>query len=324
MKKVSIVICLILSLFLSPGMGLAQGNLDQRLNELSEQISNEMTQYDKTTIAVVELTDLRGDITEFGQFLAEELITRLYQTKMFKIIERQLLSRVMAEQKLSLTGMIDPTSAKELGRLLGVDAIVSGTVTDLGQSLKVNARLINTETGEIFAVASTEILKDEAVRKLMSTGIESAKSVREAADKSIVTTLQKIEMHDFTFELKGCKFSGGIVTCNLVVTNNDKDRILKIDNYYCRNPHCAVPTKMFDNFGNEYIAKQFQLADKRGARVSSLLISDLSTKLSVIFEGVSAEASKITMLEVGCFSKKRVTLQIPNIPFILLLLIIFY
>src|SRR4030067_2124246 len=103
MKKVSIVICLILSQFLSPGMGLAQGNLDQRLNELSEQISNEMTQYDKTTIAVVELTDLRGDITEFGQFLAEELITRLYQTKMFKIIERQLLTKVMDEQKLSLT-----------------------------------------------------------------------------------------------------------------------------------------------------------------------------------------------------------------------------
>ena len=74
---------------------------------------------------------------------------------------------MITEQKLSLTGMVDQTSAQKLGKLLGVDAIASGTVTDLGKSLRVNARLIDTSTAVIFAVASTEITKDDSVMTLM-------------------------------------------------------------------------------------------------------------------------------------------------------------
>jgi hypothetical protein len=94
----------------------------------------------------------------------------LYETKKFKVIERQLLNKVISEQKLSLTGMIDQTSAQKLGKLLGVDAIASGTITDLGESLRVNARLIDTSTGEIFAVAATEIAKDDKVKILTGAG----------------------------------------------------------------------------------------------------------------------------------------------------------
>jgi hypothetical protein len=74
---------------------------------------------------------------------------------------------VIAEQKLSLTGVIDQTSAQKLGKVLGVDAIASGTVTDLGKSLRINARLIDTSTAVIFAVASIEIAKDDSVITLV-------------------------------------------------------------------------------------------------------------------------------------------------------------
>jgi hypothetical protein len=66
--------------------------------------------------------------------------------------------------------MIDQSSAQKLGKLLGVDAIASGTVTDLGKSVRINARLISTGTGEVFGVAATEIVKDESVIALMGAG----------------------------------------------------------------------------------------------------------------------------------------------------------
>jgi curli biogenesis system outer membrane secretion channel CsgG len=111
----------------------AQGGLEQRVSDLGQKISTGLTENQKRTIAVVEFADLRGNVTDFGRFLAEELITKLYETRKFKVIERQLLNRVMAEQKLSLTGVVDPTSAQKLGKLLGVDAIASGTITDLAR-----------------------------------------------------------------------------------------------------------------------------------------------------------------------------------------------
>lgn len=166
MTKAIAVAFLILSI---PSLVVAQATLDQRVGELSQQISKEMTDNQKKTIAVIEFVDLKGNVTDFGRFLAEELITRLYQTKKFKVIERQLLNRVIAEQKLSLTSAVDPSSARQLGKLLGVDAICSGTISDLTKSFKVNGRLISTETGEIFAVASTEIAKDDSVAGLIGT-----------------------------------------------------------------------------------------------------------------------------------------------------------
>ena len=170
LKQLALSIALLVCMGHVAGHVHGQVTLDQRIGELSKQISDGLTENQKQTIAVVEFVDLEGRTTNFGRFVAEELITRLYQTKKFKVIERQLLNKIVAEQKLSLGGMIDQTSAQKLGKLLGVDAIASGTVTDLGKSLRINARLISTGTGEVFAVASTDIVKDESVIALTGAG----------------------------------------------------------------------------------------------------------------------------------------------------------
>lgn len=141
--------------------------LDNALSNLTTQIASSMAEGGEKKVAVTEFSDLEGQSTGFGKYLAEELITRLFRTGKFEVIERRLLDKVVSEQKLSLTGFIDPSSAKELGKILGVDAIVAGTIADLGTSLKINARIISTQTGSIFAVAATEITKDEIVKKLM-------------------------------------------------------------------------------------------------------------------------------------------------------------
>jgi TolB-like protein len=222
-KNWILILSLTLIIFFTHAFG--QGGLDQRISELSQQIAKEMTEYNKTTIAVIEFSDLQGNVTDFGRFLAEELITRLYQTKKFKVIERHLLNKIIAEQKLSLTGIVDPTSAKQLGKILSVDAIVSGSITDLAQSLRINARLISTETGEIFAVASTEIFKDESVIKLLQTGVKSPTSDKKTASSQTTTEkkiLRKVDAKNFTFELKNVQMTSTTVIIDLLITNNDQ------------------------------------------------------------------------------------------------------
>jgi hypothetical protein len=72
------LVCLCLLLGGSPALVHAQGPMDQRLTELSKQVSDGLTENQKQTIAVVEFVDLEGRVTNFGRFVAEELITRLY------------------------------------------------------------------------------------------------------------------------------------------------------------------------------------------------------------------------------------------------------
>lgn len=157
--------------------------LDKGLGELSDQIISEMSVGRKQKIAVVEFSDLDGRTTDLGKYLSEELITRLFKSRRFDVIERQLLNKVLEEHRLSVSGLIDITTAKKLGNLLGVDAICSGTITDLINSVKINSRLISTETGSIFAVASVKIQKDEIITKLMATG-----NIVSSADGNPLTT----------------------------------------------------------------------------------------------------------------------------------------
>lgn len=160
-----------------------RATLDHQIDNISNQIVNNLKLEKKSTIAVIEFSNLDGQVSGFGKFLSEELITRLFNSKKFNVIERQLLEKVINEHKLSVSGLIDENTAKDFGQILGVDAIVTGSITDLGESVKVNARLIATETGRIFAVASGEIMKDRKVSSLMNRGGTGAVSVAKSPIK---------------------------------------------------------------------------------------------------------------------------------------------
>ncbi len=142
-------------------------SLDSQLDNLTNQIIQSLANKQKTKIAVIEFSDLNGNITEFGKYLSEELITRLFLTDRFEVVERNMLNKILEEQQLNMSGLVDEDTIKELGRILGVDAIASGSITDLGGNVKVNARLISTETGAVFSVASVKIIKDQTVKMLL-------------------------------------------------------------------------------------------------------------------------------------------------------------
>jgi len=50
-------------------------------------------------------------------------------TAIFSVVERSRLDQIMEEQKLGLTGLIDDNQAASLGKIMGVDAIITGTVS---------------------------------------------------------------------------------------------------------------------------------------------------------------------------------------------------
>ena len=64
-----------------------------------------------------------------GKTVANLLITRLVQKNLVTVIERAAIDKLMAEQTLGNSDRTDPLTAAKLGRILGVDAIVLGAIT---------------------------------------------------------------------------------------------------------------------------------------------------------------------------------------------------
>jgi len=267
--------------------------LDDNINELVQQITEGMTAQKKTTIAIVDFTDLTGNVSNLGRYLSEELITRLKKTGKFNVIERNLLNKVIEEQKLSLTKLIDPGSAKQLGRILGVDAIVSGTIGDLVNRLKVNARIIGTEKGDVLAVAQTAINKNEAVKKLMEEGVKGASTDQEEAKTTSSTLtprkpIQTVETEKFTFALEKCKKQpGGAVTFDFNVTNRSETDLATV---YIAVSHYGT-SYLYDDLGNEYRASGVTSGkDSSDRHVSRTFAPQTTVKYTLRFENVSTEA----------------------------------
>jgi TolB-like protein len=126
--------------------------------------------FKKTKIAVLDF-QMQGDTNgakDMGKIVAEWLITGLVETGRFDVIERRLLEKLLEEQKLGVTGAIDPNSAAQLGKILGVKIIVSGTVTSLEGYTEINARLINVDSASIIAAEKVRASSAEKLRDLVS------------------------------------------------------------------------------------------------------------------------------------------------------------
>ena len=101
-----------------------------------------------TNIAVV---DFNGNNISDGEVraLTDRLRTELFNTKYFKVIEREMMQEVLKEQGFQQSGCTTDECMVEIGRLIGVEKIIGGSISKVGNIYSVSSRIVNVETGEI-------------------------------------------------------------------------------------------------------------------------------------------------------------------------------
>ncbi len=137
---------------LAPGEITALDTGDEAAAETAKVAETKPT---KPRVAVYQFK-VRGDlgIPDAGDIIGEWMIGALAATGRFTLMERVLLQKVFEENELQSSHLADEsTVAAEAGRLYGVEAIVSGTAIKWGETISIEARLIDTGTGVIRATA---------------------------------------------------------------------------------------------------------------------------------------------------------------------------
>ena len=81
--------------------------------------------------------------------IAQMLISDLSFNERYQIVERDRLQALVDELELNQTTKIDPETANKMGKLLGAQYIVMGGYFDLFGSLRIDARVVEVETGKI-------------------------------------------------------------------------------------------------------------------------------------------------------------------------------
>jgi TolB-like protein len=136
---------------------------EDKYEQLAREISEAGLQVQGKKIAIIPFSyaDGRAGATKDGSGISERLTIKMINTHKFEIIERSVLDKVMAELKLQASGTIDASSAQQLGKVLGVEAIVTGTLVEMqAGEIEVNARLIKTETAQAIGASQISVKKD--------------------------------------------------------------------------------------------------------------------------------------------------------------------
>lgn len=126
-----------------------------------------------------------GTNQDVGKGVADLLVEKLVKSGQYRVIERKAIDKIMAEQNFSNSDRADSNTAAKIGRLIGADAIIMGSITQFGRDDKktnvggsvfgsqmskyglggvgaskakavvgLSARLVSVNTGEILAVAN--------------------------------------------------------------------------------------------------------------------------------------------------------------------------
>lgn len=174
LRRVGVAVLLMSALFSGLGSRAAQAQDYQReIDRIAEEVAASVQKSGLKNIAVVDFTDLQGNVQEIGRFMAEELTTSLVLgERSFKTIDRANLRSILSEQKLTMTGLVNPENAKKL-KISGVDGLVTGTLTPFGESIRLTIKVISVETAQIVGAARGVVPKTSSMESL-GNAIEEA------------------------------------------------------------------------------------------------------------------------------------------------------
>jgi curli biogenesis system outer membrane secretion channel CsgG len=140
-----------------------------------------------------QVSAIFGTDEDIGKGIADLIVEKLVQSGRYSVIERKALDKILAEQNFSNSDRADSNTAAKIARILGVDAVIMGSITQFGRDDKstgvgggalsrvtgrfgvggvkrteakavvgVSARMVNTDTAEVLVTAKG---LGESVRK---------------------------------------------------------------------------------------------------------------------------------------------------------------
>ena len=119
---------------------------------------------------------LFGSNQDIGKGIADILVDKLVNDGVYSVIERKQLDKILAEQNFSNSDRADPASAAKIARILGVDAIIVGSITQFGRDDKSTAVGGGAASGALgrFGIGGVKSSKSTAVCTITARMIDTS------------------------------------------------------------------------------------------------------------------------------------------------------
>ena len=136
----------------------------------------------KTNIAILQF-DAENITGSEARILSDRLRTELLKIGAFNVVDRSAMEEILQEQGFQQTGCVSDECIVEVGKLVGVELMVGGSIGKIGTIYTISARMIDVKTGKILSQQSLdcpcpiETLLTESMGEV-AAGLSGAKIVK--------------------------------------------------------------------------------------------------------------------------------------------------
>jgi hypothetical protein len=120
-----------------------------------------------TSADIVAIAGFQSSTSQFTNRVIDDLINELVAGKA-RVVDRQNLERIHAEQDYQLSGYVDDNSAVFIGHELGAAVIIVGSGENMTDYYRFNFRMLSVETAEILMQSSVNVRYDSTMRRLLN------------------------------------------------------------------------------------------------------------------------------------------------------------
>jgi TolB-like protein len=124
--------------------------LDRAISTIVDTLIQDLPK--NTTIAVLSVSTSTSD-RETGTYIMDELEYQLVDARQFKIVDRKTVDSIREEQNFQISGDVDDTSAVSIGKMLGANIVITGTLIARGNEQRISLRALDVKTAQIITMA---------------------------------------------------------------------------------------------------------------------------------------------------------------------------
>ena len=149
MKKNLLVFIFIV--FVAGAISAQQLELKEAITRSARGIEEELPQRAKVIVLNFE-----SPAKPFSDYVIDELSGELIEGNKITVVDRRNLSAIMDEMKFQYSGYVSDESMQSIGKMIGAQAVISGSLTDVGANYRFRIRVINVETAAVQRQISLE------------------------------------------------------------------------------------------------------------------------------------------------------------------------
>jgi formylglycine-generating enzyme required for sulfatase activity len=127
--------------------------LDQAIQEAARNIEDNVE-----AGQIIAILNFSSPTEQFSEYVIDELSILLANGRKLVVVDRRELDLIRQEEQFQLSGDVSDESALSIGRKLGAQYIVSGSLNSMGNAYRFRIRVLNVETA-VFKTGSTADLR---------------------------------------------------------------------------------------------------------------------------------------------------------------------